>query len=120
MGRDISCFKGIRFKIKGSIENGRLDCIIPFEADSANRVAGSCLSRTGNADYQADITNGVRADWQTVTLPFKKKFKQPEGTEKRHRFVIDSVLKDANQIKWRFSGSGGAKIDFWIDDIEFY
>jgi hypothetical protein len=120
LGRDISCFKGIRFKMKGSIENGRLYCIIPFEGDSANRVEGRCLSRTGNDDYQADITGYIRADWQTVNVQFRKKFKQPEWTEKRHRFVIDSVLKDANQIKWRFSGARGAKIDFWIDDIEFY
>ncbi|HDQ26286.1 MAG TPA: hypothetical protein ENN43_06030 [bacterium] len=120
-GTDISRYRGVRFKIKGSLPGGELVFILPYESEQCDTAIMSCESMTGYADYQADITGYVTPVWTTVALDFEKDLKQPFWVKKEHRFPVKEVLKSAHLFKWQYkNGAKGRVVDIWIDDVELY
>lgn len=119
-GIDLSKFNGIRFKIKGMVEAGEVVFVFPHEAREADKSRGLCRSLTGYADYETDITKDLTPSWKEVKIDFRKELKQPSWTTPSDRVSIDTVLSDANIIKWEYRNGGGHRVDIWIDKLEFY
>ncbi len=119
-GIDIRAFHGIEFKIKGTVPAGKVMFIIPHEGKASDKKFGTCVSLTDYADYEADITKDITADWKTVRLDFKKDLRQPSWAKKENLVSIDEVLSDANLIKWQYSDGQGHPVDIWIDDLQLY
>ncbi len=120
IGIDLSRFTGIKFKIKGKVEGGRVVFILPHEARVIDKSRGICKSLTSYADYEADITKNITPDWKEVKINFRKDLKQPDWVKPDERFDIEKVLSDANLIKWEYENGDGHKVDIWIDKLEFY
>jgi hypothetical protein len=117
MGIDLRMYKGIRFKMKGTIERGKLFFVLPHESRTPTPDRSSCMTLTGYNDYQADITDLVKDNWTDVKLVFGKDFSRPVPSSQK--LNIETVLEDENLIKWKWNGEKNQKIDLWIDDVEF-
>jgi hypothetical protein len=120
VGIDLSRFTGIKFKIKGRVEAGKVVFIFPHEAHVIDKSRGICKSLTSYADYEADITKYITPNWKKVKINFRKDLKQPDWAKPENRYDIEKVLSDANLIKWQYENGGGHKVDIWIDKLEFY
>ncbi len=120
IGIDISRFKGVRFMLKGSMSNGKLVFIIPYENQETEKTGKKCISMTGGADYEADITEYMKGKWKEVKLDFRKDFKQPFWTETKNIFDIEKVLLNVNAFRWRIKEAQNAEFDIWIDDLQLY
>ena len=120
VGIDLSRFTGIKFKIKGKVEAGKIVFILPHEARVIDKSRAICKSMTSYADYEADITKYITPDWKEVKINFRKDLKQPDWAKPEERFDIEKVVSDANLIKWQYENGGGHKVDIWIDNLEFY
>jgi len=119
-GTDIKKYKGIKFKIKGSLQGGQLFFVLPHESEKCIEERMTCESLTAYADYQADISSYVSPVWTTVILDFRKDLKQPFWTDKKLRFQPDDVLRTVHLFKWQYRNGSGEVMDLWIDDVELY
>jgi hypothetical protein len=118
-GIDIKKFTGIEFKVKGKIVSGLVSVIIPHESAQPDKLLFTCRNLTNYEDFEADITKRITPDWKVVRLDFRKDFKQPGWTKKENITDMETVLSNANLLKWQFKGSGGV-VDIWIDDLQLY
>ena len=119
-GINLRKFRGIEFKIKGTVEAGSVMFILPYEGTETDKMLNTCKSLTDYADYETDITDSITPEWKTVRIDFKKDLKQPDWAKKENLAAIDEVLADANLIKWQYKGGKGRKVDIWIDDLQLY
>lgn len=119
VGIDLTRFTGVKFKIKGNVEAGTAKFIMPHEARAADKTRGICKTLTGYADYETDITKHISPNWRDVKINFRKDLKQPAWAKPGDKVDIETVLSDANIVKWHFSGAG-RRVDVWIDKLEFY
>jgi len=118
IGIDLRKYKGISFKMKGKIERGRLYFVLPHESRISSPDRRSCLSLTGNNDFQADITGLVKDYWVDVKLFFRKDFSRP--FQSSQKLNIETVLEDEKLIKWMWNGEKNQKIDLWIDEVQLF
>ena len=120
IGIDLTKFTGIKFKIKGTVEAGEVYFMLPHEAREIDKSRGICRSLTSYADYEADITKYITPQWKDVRINFRKDLKQPSWAKESDRVGIETVLSNANIIKWHYMNGQGHKVDIWIDKLEFY
>ncbi|MEI7542224.1 MAG: hypothetical protein WCJ94_03105 [bacterium] len=119
-GIDLRRFRGIEFKIKGSVELGRVMFIIPHEGSALDKKLFTCKSLTDYEDFESDITKDIGTKWKIVRLVFTKDFKQPNWTKPEHKVSMDEVLANANLLKWQYVDGKGHFVDIWIDDLQLF
>jgi hypothetical protein len=119
-GADIQKYTGIKFKIKGNLEGGKLFFILPYESSECVPDRVTCKSMTDYADYETDISSSVTADWTTVTLDFRNDLKQPYWTTKNRVFKVDDILKSVHLFKWQYTNGNGKVMDIWINDLVLF
>jgi hypothetical protein len=120
IGIDLRKYRGIRFMMKGVCGKGRLLFILPHQSQTATPDQSSCMTLTGDHDYQADITGHVKKEWIDVKLAFGKDFTQPANTPDSQQVAIETVLEDENLLQWRWYGEQNQTIDLWIDNVELF
>jgi hypothetical protein len=120
IGVDLRRYRGIRYKMKGTIQRGRLLLVLPHESRTPSPDRSSCMTLTGGNDYQADISDRVKGDWADVELVFRKDFSRPSTAPASQKLDIETVLEDENMIKWKWTGGNNQKIDLWIDEVELF
>jgi hypothetical protein len=120
IGIDLRIYKGIQFKMKGTIGQGRLFFVLPHESNEASQDRSSCMTLTGNNDYQADITGLVKNNWMNVKLIFRKDFRRTVAISPLQKIDIKTVLADEKLIKWKWYGEKNQKLDLWIDEVELF
>ena len=119
-GLDLRKYQGVRFQVKGSIPQGQLWFVLPYESSEYDKKKNACKSLTSYADYQVNISGYLSESWRQVSLNFRSDFQQPHWTPDSARVEIEDVLGDLRQIKWHVQGEQGTVVDFWIDELEFY
>jgi hypothetical protein len=120
-GIDLTGFSGVRFNIKGNVDEGEVKFILPRQAVAGDAGrSGICGSLSGEADYEADITKYITPRWKRITLVFRKDLRQPELTRPEDRVSIASVLCDAKAVEWQYTRGNGRPFEMWIDDLEFF
>ncbi len=113
---DISSYKYLQFKAKGSLTGGRLTVILPYmltECKDGKWSGNKTL--TDWADYEAAISSKLKNDWTTIKLDLRKDFKQPKWA--KTQVDIEKVLKAASSISFHFTSADGDSVDLWIDDL---
>jgi len=119
-GTNIRKYNGIRFKIKGNLQQGRLFFILPYESEECINERLTCASLTDYADFEKDITEYVTDEWKTVIIDFRKDLSQPFWVSKDKIFDIEKVLENVHLFKWQYKNGNGEIMDLWIDDVELY
>ncbi|MCX8093447.1 MAG: hypothetical protein N3E50_04700 [Candidatus Goldbacteria bacterium] len=119
-GTNIRKYNGIRFKIKGNLQQGQLFFILPYESENCISERLTCESLTDYADYEKDISNYVKEDWQTVMIDFRKDLSQPFWVKKDKIVDIEKVLESVHLFKWQYKNGNGEIMEIWIDDVELY
>ncbi|MFP4465714.1 MAG: hypothetical protein ACLFP1_01535 [Candidatus Goldiibacteriota bacterium] len=119
-GTDISGYKGVRFMMKGSLDGGVLQFVLPYESDECAQEGNTCRSMTNYADYSRDITEFAGDEWVQVVINFRQGLKQPSWAGRKYSYDIEEVLDKMHLFKWQYTGKPGSKADFWIDDVELF
>jgi len=119
-GTNIRKYNGIRFKIKGNLQQGQLFFILPHESEKCVSERLTCDSLTDYADYEKDITTYVTNDWQTVMIDFRKDLSQPFWVKKEKIVNIEKVLETVHLFKWQYKNGNGQVMEIWLDDVELY
>lgn len=119
-GTNIRKYNGIRFKIKGNLQQGRLFFILPYESENCISERLTCDSLTEYADYEKDITDYIIDDWKTVMIDFRKDLSQPFWVKKDKIVDIEKVLETVHLFKWQYKNGNGEIMEIWIDDVELY
>lgn len=119
-GTNIRKYNGIRFKIKGNLQQGQLFFILPYESEECISERLTCNSLTDYADYEKDITGYVTDKWEMVMIDFRKDLSQPYWVKKDKVVDIEKVLETVHLFKWQYKNGNGNIMDIWIDDVELY
>lgn len=119
-GTNIRKYNGIKFKIKGNLQQGQLFFILPYESEECISERLTCSSLTDYADYEKDITGYVKDKWEIVMIDFRKDLSQPYWVKKDKVVSIEKVLENVHLFKWQYKNGNGNIMEIWIDDVELY
>jgi hypothetical protein len=114
---DLTGYKTLSFKIKGSISGGRLTLAIPYSANECQQDAKTAKSLTDYADYEVALNKYLSKDGETVKIDLREDLKQPKWAKKT--FPIEEVLKNAHNINFHFSSPDGDTVNIAVSDIAF-
>ncbi len=119
-GANIKKYSGIMFRIKGKILSGNLFFILPYEGNECVAERLTCKSLTGYADYEKDITNEVKQNWNFIVIDFRRDLRQPYWTPNNAVVPIEKVLENVHLFKWQFKNGDGNLVDIWIDNVRLF
>jgi len=114
---DISEYKYLQFKAKGTITGGRLIVVLPYMVNICkDGKYESNKSLTEWADYEAAISPKLKNEWTTIKLELRKDFKQPKWA--KTQVDVEKVLKAAGSVSFHFSSADGDSVDLSVDDLQ--
>ncbi|MBN2527120.1 MAG: hypothetical protein JXR76_12055 [Deltaproteobacteria bacterium] len=119
-GVNIQKFSKIRFKMKGAVSDGELVLLISDATVSDSETSTAATLPQSVDAYEAQITDFVTDDWQTVTLDLRNDFQFAKSNNTNKHRKVEAVLAAAKNIKWHVRNAKGADVDVWIDELEFF
>ncbi|MBN2344456.1 MAG: hypothetical protein JXX29_09500 [Deltaproteobacteria bacterium] len=115
-GVNIRRYEKIRFKMKGQMSGGEL--VLRISNVEPDNESAATVFRKPDIAYEAQITDKMSEDWQTVTLDLRTDFSFASPNSAKVK--VEDLLADARHLKWHVRDAAGATVDVWIDELEFY
>ena len=122
---DMSFFTGVKFFLKLGVSDSAIKRMfsIPIYYTQAPPAGGCQAGKQCYAHFEASYANATAGQW----LPFSYKFtdltRESWGNAITPSTLTGSNLQQVLWLMWEEGNNGTAgkaKVDFWVDQIQFY